>query len=240
VKTNRWDVEIEGLSYAYPDGTTGLSGINLRIGPGESVAILGPNGAGKSTLLLTLPGLISGTGTITIEGIELTQKTVRDVRRRVGIVFQHPDDQLFCPTVYDDIAFGPKNMGLSDEEIRRRVNAAILSMGLNGYEGRSSHHLSVGEKKRASIATILTMDPSVIAFDEPSANLDPEGVNELKKVIKSITKTKIIVTHDIFLARELATRAVVMKSGTIIEDMPMKRLASDRKRLRELKLLFSA
>ena len=240
MKTNGWDVEIDDLSYTYPDGNQGLSGVSLRISSGESVAILGPNGAGKSTLLLALPGLIFGTGSITVGGIRLTQRSVRDVRKRVGIVFQNPDDQLFCPTVYDDIAFGPKNMGLPDGEVNRRVTAALVAIGLTGYEARSSHHLSAGEKRRASIATILAMDPRIVAFDEPSANLDPEGVKDLKKVIKSIRKTKIIVTHDVFLAREVATRGVVMRSGTIIEDMPMESLASNKKRLRELKLLFSS
>jgi cobalt/nickel transport system ATP-binding protein len=238
VKDNGPDIEVKDFSYTYPDGNRGLVGVSLDVSSGESVAILGPNGAGKSTLLLALPGLITGTGSITVGGVRLTGRSLREVRRRVGIVFQNPDDQLFCPTVYDDIAFGPRNMGLDDEEIERRVGDALRSMGLSGYERRSSHHLSVGEKKRASIATILAMDPDIIAFDEPSANLDPEGTSDLKKVIRSIKKTKIIVTHDVALARDLATRAVVMRAGSVVEDMPMERLATDKKRLRELKLLF--
>jgi cobalt/nickel transport system ATP-binding protein len=231
-------VILSDLSYTYPDGTSGLSRVTLSIASGESVAVLGPNGAGKSTLLLTLPGLIFGTGRVTILGVDVSPKTVREVRRRVGIVFQNPDDQLFCPTVYDDVAFGPGNMGLSQEEVKRRTESALLAMGLSGYEHRSSHHLSYGEKKRASIATILSMDPAIIAFDEPSANLDPEGVHDLLAVIGGIAKTKIIVTHDIELARKLTDRAIVMRKGTIIEDMPMEKLAGDKKRLRELKLSF--
>jgi cobalt/nickel transport system ATP-binding protein len=231
-------VILSDLSYTYPDGTNGLSGVTLSIASGESVAVLGPNGAGKSTLLLTLPGLIFGTGRVTILGVDVSPKTVREVRRRVGIVFQNPDDQLFCPTVYDDVAFGPGNMGLSQEEVKRRTESALFAMGLSGYEHRSSHHLSYGEKKRASIATILSMDPAIIAFDEPSANLDPEGVHDLLAVIWGIAKTKIIVTHDIELARKLTDRAIVMRKGTIIEDMPMEKLAGDKKRLRELKLSF--
>jgi cobalt/nickel transport system ATP-binding protein len=236
--THADDIVISDLSYTYPDGTRGLSRVSLTVASGESVAVLGPNGAGKSTLLLTLPGLIFGSGRVMISGIDVTPKTVREIRRRVGIVFQNPEDQLFCPTVYDDVAFGPENMGLTQEEVRRRTEHALLAMGLSGYEHRSSHHLSYGEKKRASIATILSMDPAVIAFDEPSANLDPEGVHDLVAVIGGIAKTKIIVTHDIELARKLADRAVVMHQGAVIEDMPMGRLAGDKKRLRELKLSF--
>jgi cobalt/nickel transport system ATP-binding protein len=231
-------VKISGLSYTYPDGTRGLAGVNLSIAPGQSVAVLGPNGAGKSTLLLTLPGLIFGTGRIVISGITVSPNTVREVRKRVGIVFQNPDDQLFCPTVYDDVAFGPENMGLADGEVRRRTEDALASMGLAGHDRRSSHHLSYGEKKRASIATILAMDPAVIAFDEPSANLDPEGVHDLCSVIRAITKTKIVVTHDIVLAGKLADRAVIMREGRIIEDMPMKELSGNMKKQRDLKLAF--
>jgi cobalt/nickel transport system ATP-binding protein len=230
--TNTGDIVISDLSYTYPDGTRGLADVS------QSVAILGPNGAGKSTLLLTLPGLIFGTGRIVIAGISVSPRTVREVRKMVGIVFQNPDDQLFCPTVYDDVAFGPENMGLSPEEISRRTENSLSSMGLSGYGHRSSHHLSFGEKKRASIATILAMDPAIIAFDEPSANLDPEGVHGLAAVIRAITKTKIVVTHDIELAQKLADRAIVMRDGSIIEDMPMQQLSANKKRQRELKLAF--
>jgi cobalt/nickel transport system ATP-binding protein len=232
------DIVISDLSYTYPDGTRGLAQVNLSIASGQSVAILGPNGAGKSTLLLTLPGLIFGTGRIVIAGIPVSPKTVREVRKHVGIVFQNPDDQLFCPTVYDDVAFGPENMGLSAGEVVRRTKHALSAMGLSGYEHRSSHHLSYGEKKRASIATILAMDPAIIAFDEPSANLDPEGVHGLGMVIRAITKTKIVVTHDIELARKLADRAIVMREGHVVEDMPMEELSGNKKRQRELKLAF--
>jgi cobalt transport protein ATP-binding subunit len=235
---NSGAIQISDLSYTYPDGTRGLAGLSLSISSGQSVAILGPNGAGKSTLLLTLPGLIFGTGRIVVSGIPVSPRTVREVRKRVGIVFQNPDDQLFCPTVYDDVAFGPENMGLSENEVRRRTEDALSSMGLSGYGHRSSHHLSYGEKKRASIATILAMDPAIIAFDEPSANLDPEGVHDLSAVINAITKTKIVVTHDIMLAGKLADRAVVMREGRIIEDMPMNKFSNDKKRQRDLKLAF--
>ncbi len=226
------------MSFTYHDGTRALNGVNLSIEKNESVAILGKNGAGKSTLLLTLPGLIMGEGHIAIAGIELTEKSVRAVRKKIGIVFQNPEDQLFCPTVYEDVAFGPNNMGLSKEEVERRVTGAISAMGLSGFEKRSAHHLSHGEKKRAAIATILSMKPDIVAFDEPTANLDPEGVHDLKRVINSIEKTKLIITHNIDLALDLATRGIVMDKGKIVADMPIDELLSDKKLLKDLKLYF--
>ncbi|MBN1571948.1 MAG: ABC transporter ATP-binding protein [Deltaproteobacteria bacterium] len=232
------DIVIKNLSYTYPDGTEALFNIDLSIKSKESVAILGKNGAGKSTLLHTLPGLIMPKGEIEISGIRLTEKSVRDIRKKIGIVFQNPEDQLFCPTVYEDVAFGPNNMGLDDDEIDRRVRRAISAMGLSGLESRSAHHLSHGEKKRAALATILSMEPDIVAFDEPAANLDPEGVHSLKKIICGIDKTKLIITHNINLASDLATRAVVMDGGRIVADMPIGELISDKKRLKELKLLF--
>lgn len=238
MSNNSGTIRISDLSYTYPDGTRGLAGVTLSVESGQSVAVLGPNGAGKSTLLLTLAGLIFGAGRIVVSGIPISPRTVREVRKKVGIVFQNPDDQLFCPTVYDDVAFGPENMGLSRGEVRRRTEAALSSMGLAGYGHRSSHHLSYGEKKRASIATILAMDPNIIAFDEPSANLDPEGVHGLTAVIGAITKTKIVVTHDISLAGKLADRAVVMRDGRVVADMPMKELIADKERQRALRLAF--
>ncbi len=233
-----YDIVIEDVSYTYPDGTDALFGINLAVKRKESVAILGRNGAGKSTLLHTLPGLIMPKGKVEISGISLTEKSVRDVRKKIGIVFQNPEDQLFCPTVYEDVAFGPNNMGLDEDEIERRVRGAISAMGLSGLEDRSAHHLSHGEKKRAAIATILSMEPDIIAFDEPAANLDPEGVHSLKKIINNIDKTKLIITHDVKLASDLATRAVVMENGRIVTDTSIKELLSDLKRLREMKLFF--
>jgi cobalt/nickel transport system ATP-binding protein len=233
-----YDIVIKDLSYTYPDGTRALLNVNLSVRRKESVAILGRNGAGKSSLLHTLPGLIMPHGEIEISGIRLTEKSVRDVRKKIGIVFQNPEDQLFCPTVYEDVAFGPNNMALSENEIERRVKGAISAMGLDGFEDRSAHHLSHGEKKRAAIATILSMEPEIVAFDEPAANLDPEGVHSLKKIINGIDKTKLIITHDIKLAADLATRAVVMDEGSIIADMPIGKLSSDTKLLRELKLYF--
>jgi energy-coupling factor transporter ATP-binding protein EcfA2 len=177
-------------------------------------------------------------GVIEISSIPLTEKSVRAIRKKIGIVFQNPEDQLFCPTVYEDVAFGPNNMDLSEEEIDSRIKGAISAMGLSGFENRSAHHLSHGEKKRAAIATILSMEPDIVAFDEPAANLDPEGVHSLKNIINSIEKTKLIITHDINLAADLASRAIVMEGGRIIADMPMKKLISDRKLLKEMKLYF--
>jgi len=233
-----YDISVKNFSYDYPDGTRALSKISLLVSTGESIAILGPNGAGKSTLLLALAGLIFGHGEVSICGVPLSKKTVRFARQKVGIVFQNPEDQLFCPTVGQDVAFGPRNMGLGPQEIKHRVKKALSDLGIAKLYGRSAHHLSFGEKKKASIATILSMDPEVVAFDEPTANLDPEGVHELKRVIKGIGKTKLIITHDISLAAELTDRAIVINKGGIVCDMPMKALIGDVEKLRELKLFY--
>lgn len=232
-------IDIKDVSHTYHDGSEALRGISLRIMPGESVAVMGANGAGKSTLMLALPGLIEAKGTITISGIDLSRKTVRDIRKKIGIVFQNPEDQLFCPTVFDDVAFGPKNMGLDDTAVNSRVRSALSAMMLDGFEHRSAHHLSFGEKKRASIATILSMEPDIIVFDEPTANLDPEGVHELKRIIDSIDETKLIVTHDITLADALTERSVILADGRVVCDMPTQDLLTDTQLLQKLKLLFN-
>ncbi|MBN1883023.1 MAG: ABC transporter ATP-binding protein [Deltaproteobacteria bacterium] len=231
-------IDIKDVFYTYPDGSEALRGVSLRIDPGESVAVMGANGAGKSTLILTLPGLVEASGTITVSGIRLSRKTARDIRKKIGIVFQNPEDQLFCPTVFDDVAFGPKNMGLDDDAVNLLVTSALSSMMLDGFDHRSAHHLSFGEKKRAAIATILSMEPDIIVFDEPTANLDPEGVFELKRIIRSIEKTKLIVTHDITLAAALTERSVVMSDGMVACDMPTEHLLADTSLLKKLRLVF--
>jgi len=231
-------IDIKDVSYTYHDGPEALKGVSLTIMPGESVAVMGPNGAGKSTLMLALPGLIEATGSISVSGVALSRKTVRDVRKKIGIVFQNPEDQLFCPTVFDDVAFGPKNMGLDDNEVHSRVTSALSAMMLDGFEKRNAHHLSFGEKKRAAIATILSMEPDIIVFDEPTANLDPEGVHELKNIINAIDRTKLIVTHDVTLAGALTERSVILSGGRVVCDMPTERLLADPALLKKLKLLF--
>jgi cobalt/nickel transport system ATP-binding protein len=221
-------VEISHLSYHYPDGTPALRDIHLEVYQHESIAILGPNGAGKSTLLYHLNGTLMGEGEVIILGILVNKDNLKEIRRRVGLVFQSPEDQLFCPTVFDDVAFGPLNMGLDEEEVRRRVTKALETMGLKGFEERSAHHLSEGEKKRVALATVLSMDSEILALDEPTDNLDPAGSRLLIERIRSIPQTKIIVTHHLSVAVDLCERAILLDEGRKIEDLSMRDLLSER------------
>jgi cobalt/nickel transport system ATP-binding protein len=227
-------IEIDHLSYDYPDGTLALRDIELEVSRHESVAILGPNGAGKSTFLYHLNGTLTGKGNVKILGIPVKQDNLKEIRKRVGLVFQSPEDQLFCPTVFDDVAFGPLNMGLDEEEIRRRVQKALEMMGLRGFEGRSAHHLSEGEKKRVALATVLSMDSEILALDEPTDNLDPAGSRLLIERIRAIPQTKVIVTHHLAVAFDLCERAVLLFEGRKIEDLAMRNLLRDRALLERL------
>lgn len=211
-------VEIENLSYSYPDGQQALYDINLAIGLDETVALIGQNGAGKSTLLLHLNGIMRSDGTVRILGIPLEDKNLKWVRSKVGLVFQNPDDQLFMPTVFDDVAFGPINMGYAEEEVRKRVSKALQWVGMNGYEKRSPHHLSIGEKKRISIATILSMRPEILVIDEPTANLDPRAKWELVKLVKGLPMTKIVASHDLEMITALCERTIILDEGKIVAD----------------------
>ncbi len=221
-------IEIQQLSYDYPDGSPALREIDLEVYRDDSVAILGPNGAGKSTLLYHLNGTLTGRGKVVVLGLSVEKKNLQEVRRRVGMVFQNPEDQLFCPTVYDDVAFGPLNMGLGEKEARSRVERALETVGLKGFAGRSAHHLSEGEKKRVALATVLSMDSEILALDEPTDNLDPVGSRILTDRIRSIQQTKLIVTHNLFLAMDLCTRAVFLERGKKVDDLPMRELLKDR------------
>ncbi len=221
-------IEISHLSYHYPDGSRGLDDISLEICRHESVAILGPNGAGKSTLLYHLNGTLLGDGGVRVLGLVVEKKNLKEIRRRVGVVFQNPEDQLFCPTVFDDVAFGPLNMGLSHDELRQRVERALETVGLGGFGTRSAHHLSEGEKKRVALATVLAMDSEILAFDEPTDNLDPAGSRRLIERIRSFPQTKIIVTHHLPLVIDLCERAILMRGGKKIEDLPTRELLKDR------------
>ncbi len=227
MKTNKV-IQIEHLSYDYPDGTPALKDIDLEVYQHQSVAILGPNGAGKSTLLYHLNGTLMGEGKVTILGIPVEKNNLKEIRRRVGLVFQSPEDQLFCPTVFDDVAFGPLNMGLDGEGVRHRVTEALETVGLKGFEARSAHHLSEGEKKRVALATVLSMDSEILALDEPTDNLDPAGSRMLMERIQSIPQTKIIVTHHLPVAADLCERAVLLYEGRKIEDLSMGDLLRDR------------
>jgi cobalt/nickel transport system ATP-binding protein len=226
-------IEISNLEYSYPDGRAALKGLSLRVEAGESVAVIGPNGAGKSTLLLHLNGLLrAGNGAVKIFGMPVGSENLREIRRRVGLVFQNPDDQLFCASVFDDVAFGPLNLGLSPEDVKGRVTEGLAAVGISGYEARSPHHLSFGEKKLVAIATVLSMRPEVLAFDEPSSNLDPRASHALMRTITALKATKLIVTHDLAFARAATRRAAVMNDGRIVAEGPTDEILSDTALLR--------
>ena len=214
-------LEVRGLAYAYPDGHQALFGVDLRIDRGERVALLGPNGAGKTTLVLHLNGILrGGAGTVSVGGLEVGPETLPEVRRRVGIVFQDPDDQLFMPTVRDDVAFGPANLGLRGAELEARVAVALDAVGMGAYADRAPHHLSYGQRRRVAVATVLAMEPEVLVLDEPSSNLDPASRRELSDVLRSLDVTVLMVTHDLPYALELCTRALVLSDGVVVADGP--------------------
>jgi cobalt/nickel transport system ATP-binding protein len=211
-------IRIDELSYAYPDGRQALRSVSLVVRKGESVAIMGPNGAGKSTLAMHINGILMGTGRVEVMGVEVNKKNLREVRNKVGLVFQDPDDQLFSPTVKEDVAFGPLNQGLTPGEVEHTVSRALAWVGMEEFENRSSHHLSFGEKKRLSLATVLSMDPEILVLDEPVSNMDPRGRREFIDLIGKLEATKIIVTHDLPMAREICTRVILMDKGSIVAD----------------------
>jgi cobalt transport protein ATP-binding subunit len=223
----RW-IELEHLHFAYPDGYEALKGIDLRIAQGEKVALVGPNGAGKSTLLLHLNGIHAPShGTVRVGGTVVDRTTVKRVRADVGLVFQDPDDQLFSPTVFEDVAFGPIHLGRPADEIHGRVERALAAVGMSGFERRLPHRLSLGQRKRVALATVLAMDPSVLVFDEPSAGLDPRGRRELIALLRTLDQTLIVSTHDMRLVEEIFPRMVVMDGGVIVADGTTKRILAD-------------
>ncbi len=213
-------IEIKNLHYAYPDGTKAISGLDLDVSRGETLGIIGPNGAGKSTLLLHLNGILrNGTNdAVKVLGREMTDKNIPFIRSRVGLVFQDPENQLFMPTVFDDVAFGPINMGMKEGDVCRAVEEALKEVDLPGFAGRSPHHLSVGEKKRAAIATVLSMKPDILVLDEPSSNLDPKHRRGLIDFLKRLPLTMIIATHDLPLLAESCSRICLMEAGRIKVD----------------------
>lgn len=226
---NRNAIVVDNVYFAYPDGREVLKGISCAIAHGEKVALIGPNGAGKSTLMSQLNGvLMPGHGRVVIDGIELTKESLTKIRRKVGIVFQDPDDQLFCPTVFDDVAFGPLNLGLSRDTIHSRVRNALDLVGLSGFEGRSSFHLSFGERKRLALATVLSYQPEVLVFDEPSTNMDPLSRRRLIEWLKVSDKTILLCTHDLDIALEVCTRCLLLSDGKIAADGPASEILYDR------------
>ena len=215
-------IEITNLKYRYHDGTEALRGISFGVAAGECVALLGPNGSGKSTLLLHLNGLLqekpAGDGAVKISGAALAPDNLEKIRRQVGLVFQDPDDQLFCPTVAEDVAFGPQQLGLAENEMAARVKLALAQVGLAGFEHRATHHLSHGEKRRACLAGVLACEPKILVLDEPTSDLDPRGRREFKALLREIPATKIIATHDLEMAVELCARSIILDHGQIIAD----------------------
>ena len=220
-------IEIENLSFTYPDGTPALRDVSLSISPGEKVALVGPNGAGKSTLILHLNGILSGEGSVRVCGLEVIKKNLGLVRSSVGLVFQSPEDQLFSLTVFDDVAFGPLYQGLSTDDVHKSVDYALDAVHMLSYKKRVSHHLSMGEKKRIAIATVLSMHPEVLVLDEPTGGLDPRSRRSLIHLLKELPLTMLVSTHDMLLVKEIFPRMVVLDEGRIVADGPTTDLMQD-------------
>jgi cobalt/nickel transport system ATP-binding protein len=214
-------LDVRGLAYAYPDGHQALYGVDLHVHRGERVALLGPNGAGKTTLVLHLNGILEpGAGSVAVSGLPVVKENVQEVRRRVGIVFQDPDDQLFMPTVRDDVAFGPANLGLRGADLDARVTAALEQVGMADFADRPPHHLSFGQRRRVAVATVLAMEPEILVLDEPSSNLDPASRRELAEILTGLDVTVLMVTHDLPYAFQLCPRSVVLSDGVVVADGP--------------------
>jgi cobalt/nickel transport system ATP-binding protein len=220
-------ISVRGLSYAYQDGRLALRDIRLHVGLGEKVALMGPNGAGKSTLLLHLNGTLPSEGSIWIMGTALTERNLGLVRSKVGVILDNPDDQLFSPTVRDDVAYGPIYMGLADPEVHERVARALQQVGLQGFESRMPHHLSLGERKRAALACVLSMSPDVLVLDEPSAGLDPRGRRKLIDLLRTLPQAMLVATHDERLVWQLCSRTIILDQGIIVADGPTSDVLSD-------------
>jgi energy-coupling factor transporter ATP-binding protein EcfA2 len=220
-------IEIENFSYKYPDGTSALDNITLSIEHGQSIAIIGPNGAGKSTLLLAMAGFVTGPGKVLIDGLQISRKNLKKIRSLIGSCLEDPDDQLFMPTLFDDVAFGPLNMGLDAEEVKARVADVLKTVGLADMAGKAPHHLSAGQKRSAAIATILAMSPKIITLDEPDGSLDPRNRNNLVKLLAGLPQTLIITTANMDFAAAVAGRVVLLDNGRVIADGPAEKIMSD-------------
>jgi cobalt/nickel transport system ATP-binding protein len=221
-------VVIRNLRFTYPEGHTAIHNVSLTVARGETVAIIGPNGAGKSTLLHHIIGLLrQESGTIRVAGYDVVPEQYQAVRRRVGYVFQDPDDQLFSPSLAEDVAFGPMYLGISDEEIGDRVDRALQAVGLESLGDRAPHRLSEGEKRLAALATVLSYDPDIFVLDEPTANLDPKNRRRLLELLRNAGRTLLVATHDLDLAWELCERSVLLRNGRVVADGLTRRLLAD-------------
>lgn len=211
-------IAVRDLHYKYEDGTVALDGVNFDLFPGETVALLGANGSGKTTFVLHLNGLLAGRGQVIISGVSIARKSLPIIRRKVGIVFQDADDQLFMPTVLEDVAFGLLNLGVAPERARELSLEALAAVGMNRVADRAPYHLSAGEKRKVAIAGVLAMEPDVLVLDEPTTSLDPPSQRELITLLRQLSQAKLIVTHDTQFAAEIATRAVFFQKGRIAAD----------------------
>lgn len=224
-------IEIKNLNYAYPDGSKALCDVSFDVAEGEMVGIIGPNGAGKSTLLLHLNGILINKSSIRVLGLEMKQENLRRIRNKVGLVFQDPDNQLFMPTVFEDVAFGPINMGLTKEQVENSVKDALTQVDMTDFIHRMSHHLSFGEKKRVSIATVLAMDMKILVLDEPTSNLDPRHRRELINLLNRLNVTKIIATHDLDMVLETCRRVILVDQGRVVADSSAEKILSSNELL---------
>ncbi|MBP7403080.1 MAG: ABC transporter ATP-binding protein [Clostridia bacterium] len=220
-------IDIRGLTVAYPDGTRAVEDVTLTVGDGESVALIGANGAGKTSLLLALVGILPSEGAVEVDGLTLGKKTAASMRERIGLVFQNPDDQLFMPTVFDDVAFGLRNRGLPESEIRVRVDECLARLGIAALGARTPLKLSGGEKRMAALATVLVMEPRVMLFDEPTAFLDPRARRVFADALTALPQARIVATHDLAFAARRCTRAVLLREGRIYASGPAAELLRD-------------
>lgn len=234
-------LDVQGLAFAYPDGHQALFGVDLHVHAGERVALLGPNGAGKTTLVLHLNGILTarsgqGAGSVAVSGLPVTKQNLLEIRRRVGIVFQDPDDQLFLGSVRADVAFGPANLGLKGAALQKRVMEALDMVGMADFADRPPHHLSFGQRRRVAVATVLAMQPEILVMDEPSSNLDPASRRELADILRSLDVTVLMVTHDLPYAMELCPRSVILSAGRVVADAPTYDLLTDADLMRSHRL----
>jgi cobalt/nickel transport system ATP-binding protein len=227
-KMKSFAILAKDLRYNYPDGTAALKGITFQIQTGEKVAVIGPNGSGKSTLLTLFNGVRTAEGTLNIFDLPIIKKNLPYIKKSVGIVFQNPDDQLFCPTIFEDVAFGPLNLGLSPEMVKQKVYFALKQVGLSGYGSRSSFHLSYGERKIASLATVLAMEPQIIAMDEPTSNLDLSHRRKIITWIQQSHQTIIVTTHDLDMILDTCERVLMLNKGKLVADNTVKKILTDR------------